>query len=326
MAQRDLHKIIYCPPIVNYFIWTNNSLYSAGERLGCEWYYDKCRTLDRSWFHLPILVGTFGSSCACKFLMNTSDSSKGPFAFDDNDVFFCRHVWTVTLVTMQPISNCNLKNLCHCCIVSSNRVGGRKRWHLCGRLRWPSFIWLIFAGLGDMTPQAPWNHYIITRFAIRRGQVFHLKWWCLYLDIICSCKTRVLIKNISHLFQVKQKKLFYLFRPFTAVLWHALLGVFVLSTISYIFLQYFASKLRNAEQNKWLQNCKSATWQVAQIWLLQGKFYPTRLTSHGQSFFLSIYSMASVCSLTHSAQKVKIKFKTNSHISWTDYIKNKQIT
>ena len=159
-----------------------------------------------------------------------------------------------------------------------------------------------------MTPQDPWNHYIITRFAIRRGQVFHLKWWCLYLDIICSCKTRVLIENSSHLFQVKQKKLFYLFRPFTSVLWHALLGVFVLPTISYIFLQYFASKLRNTAQNKWLQNCKSATWQVAQIWLLQGEFYPTRLTSHGQSFFLSIYSIASVCSLTrHKKRKLSLK-------------------
>ena len=155
MAQRDLHKIIYCPPIVNYFIWTNNSLYSAGERLGCEWYYDKCRTLDRSWFHLPILVGTFGSSCACKFLMNTSDSSKGPFAFDDNDVFFCRHVWTVTLVTMQPISNCNLKNLCHCCIVSSGRVGAEKHDIYVAAFGGHLLYDLFLQGWGAWPPRTP---------------------------------------------------------------------------------------------------------------------------------------------------------------------------
>ena len=108
------------------------------------------------------------------------------------------------------------------------------------------------------------------------------------------------------------------------MLWHALLGAFVLSTICFILLQYFASKLRSTSQNMWLQNCKSATWQIAQIWLLQGEFYPTRLTSYGPSFFLSIFSMASVTQ--HKKTSVKIKFKTNSNISRTDYIKNKQTT
>ena len=34
-----------------------------------------------------------------------ANRSKGPFTLDDNDVFFCHHVRTVTLVTMQPISD-----------------------------------------------------------------------------------------------------------------------------------------------------------------------------------------------------------------------------
>ena len=149
--------------------------------------------------------------------------------------------------------------------------------------------------------QCRYNYYTI-RNKKRPGLTFEMMMPILRY-IICSCKTTLLIKTFLVLFQVKQKKLFYLFRPFTAVLWHTLLGVFVLSTISYIFLQYFASKLTNTAQNKWLQNCKSATWQIAQIWLLQGKFHPARFTSHGPSGFLSIYSMASVCSHTQYKKK-----------------------
>ena len=36
--------------------------------------------------------------------------SKGPFALDDNDVFFCRYVPTVTLVTIETISD-DIKNM-----------------------------------------------------------------------------------------------------------------------------------------------------------------------------------------------------------------------
>ena len=56
--------------------------------------------------------------------MTKEDWIKDPFTFDDNDMFiawfFCRHVWTVTLVTMQPISDDikiyadNTTNPCRC--------------------------------------------------------------------------------------------------------------------------------------------------------------------------------------------------------------------
>ena len=39
---------------------------------------------------------------------------------------------------------------------SSGRVeGGRETWNICSRFRWPSFLWLVFTGLGGHGPLAP---------------------------------------------------------------------------------------------------------------------------------------------------------------------------
>ena len=45
---------------------------------------------------------------------------------------------------------------CSCSSGSSGRVrGGWETWNLCGRLRWPSFLWPIFTGQGGgMAPSA----------------------------------------------------------------------------------------------------------------------------------------------------------------------------
>ena len=58
---------------------------------------------------------------------------KDPFALDNSDVFFrCFHVRTVTLVTMQPISDDinnyaeNIKNLYHCRQVRTDPKQGNR--------------------------------------------------------------------------------------------------------------------------------------------------------------------------------------------------------
>ena len=47
------------------------------------------------------------------------------------------------------------------------RVRGRAErheWNLCGCLWWPSFLWLIFTGLGGMAPSAPLDPLVIQIF------------------------------------------------------------------------------------------------------------------------------------------------------------------
>ena len=60
------------------------------------------------------------------------DLCRSPFALGDNDVFIasfcCHHVWTVTLVAIQYISD-NMKNPCHHCQVSPSYGWLSNCWH-----------------------------------------------------------------------------------------------------------------------------------------------------------------------------------------------------
>ena len=43
---------------------------------------------------------------------------------------------------------------------SSDTSRNRETWNLCGRIRWPSFLWLIFTGPGGaMAASPPWIRY-----------------------------------------------------------------------------------------------------------------------------------------------------------------------
>ena len=51
---------------------------------------------------------------------------------------------------------CNQKSSIYSNRFSSQVGGGQETWNLCGRLWWPSFVWLIFTGPGGgMAPLAP---------------------------------------------------------------------------------------------------------------------------------------------------------------------------
>ena len=41
----------------------------------------------------------------------------------------------------------------------AGRGGGQETWNLCGHLQWPSFLWLIFTGLGEGMAPCPWIRY-----------------------------------------------------------------------------------------------------------------------------------------------------------------------
>ena len=82
----------------------------------------------------------------CSEVNRVAVESKGPFTLGDNDVFSCRHVWTVTLMTMKPISDdmvttskicvvvakCEraLMYLNHLCFILSSSPAWQTRWRL----------------------------------------------------------------------------------------------------------------------------------------------------------------------------------------------------
>ena len=82
---------------------------------------------------------------------------------------------------------------------SSGRVrgGGKETWNLCGRLRWPSFLWLIFTGPGGMPHSAPPGSATGTLFYQPKYIYSYFLVGCLFVDLVALfiCWFRTLLVN-----------------------------------------------------------------------------------------------------------------------------------